>query len=150
MTTAKTAPADAPEPASAGLPLLTSAEEILATDDEQTDYVNVPEWGGKVKVRGLMGVERDKYETGFVKFQGNQRIVDLTNARARLVAAAIIDEKGKRVFTDAQVERLGKKSSIALTRVFERVQELSGMNENDIKELVTVLGNAPSGSGGSA
>jgi hypothetical protein len=132
------------------LPLLTAAEQVLSQDDTQTDYVNVPEWGYRLKVRGLMGDERDRYETSFVTFNGNQRVMNMTNARARLVALGTIDEDGKRVFTTAQAEALGKKSAAALERVFSRIQELSGMTDDDLKKMVTVLGNGQTGEDGSA
>lgn len=132
------------------LPLLTMAADVLSKDDTQTDYVNVPEWGYRLKVRGLMGDERDRYETSFVTFVGNQRVMNMNNARARLVALGVIDEDGKRVFTTAQAVELGKKSAVALERVFSRIQELSGMTDEDIKKMVTVLGNGQTGGDGSA
>lgn len=132
------------------LQLLESAEQVLAQDDTQTQYVDVPEWGFRVKVRGLMGHERDSYETSFVRFNGNQRVMDMTNARAKLVAKAVINEQGKRIFTDAQVQALAQKSAVALERVFSVIQKLSGMTDDDIKALVTVMGNDQSASAGSA
>ena len=40
------------------------------------------------------------------------------NFRVRFLAAALCDENGGRLFTDDEVEELGKKSSLVLNRLF--------------------------------
>jgi hypothetical protein len=47
----------------------------------------------------------------------------------------MIDESGKRLFPDADVRELGKKSASALQRVFEVAQRLSGLSNADVEEL---------------
>ncbi|MFE3382837.1 hypothetical protein [Streptomyces anulatus] len=43
-----------------------SAEQILDADDLAIEDVPVPEWGGTVRVKGMSGTERDRFEAGFV------------------------------------------------------------------------------------
>jgi hypothetical protein len=131
-------------------PRLLDAATILAKAQLPHEDVEVPEWGGTVRVRALSGTERDRYEAGFVMLRGNTRTVTTENFRSRLVAMACIDEDGNRLFTDAQVKELGLLNAGALDRVFAVAQRLSGLRDEDMKELVTVLGNAPSGEAGSA
>jgi len=38
-------------------------EQILRADDLKTEEVDVPEWGGSVRVRVLTGTERDAFES---------------------------------------------------------------------------------------
>jgi hypothetical protein len=115
-----------------------SAEDILGADDLKPQPVQVPEWGGAVLVRGMTGTERDRFEASVMddKLSGVSRDKLLENYRARLAAACLVDEGGKRMFrSDAEVKRLGEKSGIALDRVAEVASRLSGLSDEDLEEL---------------
>ncbi len=109
-------------------------EGILNATDLTLEPVEVPEWGGNVLVRGLTGAERDAYEASIVKQVGNKARMDMENMRAKLVALCLVDENGKRLFTQADAEALGKKSGAALQRVFAAAQRLSGLAGEDLEE----------------
>lgn len=112
-----------------------SADEILGAVDLPAEDVDVPEWGGTVRVRGLNGAERDKFEAAFAA-AGKDKAKGYEMVRARLAAACIVDESGKRLFHgDAVTRRLGEKSAVALNRVFEVASRLSGLSEEDAEEL---------------
>jgi hypothetical protein len=110
-------------------------DAILAANDIVTEVVPVPEWGGEVLVRGLTGLERDAFEASVVEQKGKKTELNLRNVRARFVALSVVDEQGERVFADADVLRLGRKSSRALQRVWEKARELSGLTDEDVEEL---------------
>jgi hypothetical protein len=94
------------------------------------EIVTVPEWGGNVRVRALTGKERDTFEQMSIKRGAKGEIeVNMVNMRARLVSLCVVDEKGERIFTDADVARLGRKSASALERVAKVAQRLSGIGE---------------------
>jgi len=117
------------------MPYLTR-QAILDAQDLLTEEVQVPEWGGAVLVRGLTGEERDALEAEIVELRGKKTQVNMQNFRARLVARSVVGEDGRRIFTDADIKALGKKSAAALQRVFEVSQRLSGLSEEDLDELV--------------
>lgn len=108
-----------------------SRDQILAADDLETREVDVPEWGGTVKVKALTGKERDAYEASLRVTRGNQTAVDTSNLRAKLVGRALVDDEGKRVFTDQDINALGGKSALVLDRLFDIVAEMSGLNESE-------------------
>lgn len=111
-------------------------EEIFQTNDIETRFVPIPEWGdGGVFVRGMSAKERDDWEASLVKQRGANREVNMRNARARLVAMCTVDENGNRVFGDTDVAKLGKKSAKAIDRIFTVAQELSGVSQDDLEEL---------------
>jgi len=110
-------------------------DQILSASDIQTEEVSVPEWSGTVLVRGLTGAERDAFEAGMVEPHGKKMRYHLQDIRARLCVLSIVDEKGKRMFTLADVEALSAKSAAALDRVFTVAQELSGLSNEDVEEL---------------
>lgn len=114
---------------------LLSRDQILGIQDLSFEDVPVPEWGGTVRIGMLTGTERDAFEQQLVTRQGKKTSVNLDNIRARLVALCAIGENGERLFSEKDVAQLGRKSAIALNRVFEVAQRLNGLTEEDIEEL---------------
>jgi hypothetical protein len=122
-------------------------DDILAAPDIHPQKVEMPEWGGCVYVRGLTARERDAFESSIVSVDKNgERKVNARNVRARLVALGVCDEAGQPVFTENDVNGLGKKSALALERLFDTIRHLSGMTDADLAELE---GNSDGQSGGS-
>jgi hypothetical protein len=116
------------------MPLL-KRDEILKASDLTFEDVDVPEWGGVVRVRALSGAERDRFEQSCVVQQGKKTKMNMNNIRAKLCALTLVDEAGLRIFSDLDVEALGAKSAAALDRVFDVAQRLSGISDDDLEEL---------------
>jgi hypothetical protein len=113
-----------------------SKDQILSANDADFELVDVPEWGGKVRVKTLTGDERDAYEQSLIDQRGNVLGPKLAGAQARLVALTAVDDDGKRLFADADVKALGAKSAQALNRVFEVSMRLSRLTQQDVEALV--------------
>lgn len=110
-------------------------DQILEAHDLGTEEVKVPEWGGSVLVKAMNGMERDKFEASMIEGRGKKQRTNFENMRARLVALAVVDDKGERLFSDADVAALGKKSAAALDRVFTVAQRLNGITAEDVDDL---------------
>lgn len=123
---------------------LLSRDAILAADDREYEVVPCPEWGGEVRLRSLTGAERDAYEQSLVQTRGKSREMNLRNARAKLVALCAVDESGNRLFTDADVNALGKKNAKPLDRLFDVARRLSGLSEDDVDRLTEDFDDAQS------
>jgi hypothetical protein len=102
-------------------------DAILGASDINYETVEVPEWGGRVRVKSLTGKERDTFEAGIVSADGKR--AELVNVRAKLVALTVVDEEGRRLFSEGDVEALGSKSAAALDRVFTAAQKLSALGQ---------------------
>lgn len=111
-------------------------DAILQADDLLVEDVEVPEWGGVVRVRGLTGAERDAFESEIVELRGKKAKLNTQNFRAKLVRRSVVDEDGQRLFSDHDAQLLGQKSASALQRVFDVAQRLSGLSETDVEELI--------------
>ena len=124
-----------------------SRDDILKADDLHIEDVEVPEWGGIVRVCGLSGRERADFQISTIQLRGKETIPVLSNLQAKLVARAIVDEDGHRMFTDQDITALGEKSSTTLERVFQVASRLSGLSDDDLE---TLAGNSePTENGGS-
>lgn len=119
---------------------------ILAAQDLPTTPVQVPEWGGVVLVRPLLGSERDAFEAAVrADGIGKARAAMMDNLRAWLVATCAVDDKGARLFTDADIAALGKKNAAPLDRVFQVAQKLSFLSDKDVEDLTKNFAAVPSG-----
>lgn len=113
-------------------------DAILSADDSKFEIVEVPEWGegAKVRVRALNGTDRDAFEAAMIQQKGRDLVLKAENTRARFVAMSVVDHQGNRIFSNADVLALGKKSAAALDRVYQVAQKLSRFSEEDVQELV--------------
>lgn len=112
-------------------------EQILAINDIQTEVVNVPEWGGEVRVRGLTALERDRLMAEFFDLEGGGRMKPEKAAeyRVKLAVLCVVDESGERIFNDKDTELLGKKNPKAIERIADVVARLSGLSEEEVEAL---------------
>jgi hypothetical protein len=122
--------------------MVLSRDAILATSIPD-ETVDVPEWDGKIRLRGLSAAERDAYEQGLMEqnAKGEYRTRrDLSNIRASFLVKCIIDEAGERVFNDSDASALGEKSAAVIDRLWDRARALSGMAVGE--EAVEAFGRA--------
>lgn len=116
--------------------VLTNKADIFGMSDTVIREVYVPEWKVTVRVRSLMGFERDDYEMSLIDQRAGNMKVEFQNARARLVALAVVDADGNRLFSDDDIPMLSTKSASALSRLFDAASALSGIGNKDIEELL--------------
>lgn len=132
-----------------------SRDEILSREDIRTEDVDVPEWGGTVRVRGMSGTKRDEFEDGLTQSKPITRAqrrrgespqtVTMANIRATLCAWCIVDEGNELIFSDADIAQLGEKSGAALDRAFDVAMRLSGIGEDDVEAMAKAMLLNPSG-----
>lgn len=122
-------------------------DAIFAAQDRAFEDVDVPEWGGSVRIAVITGSDRDAYEASMYDMKGKEIKLNRDDMRAKLLARAIVDEDLKRIFTDADIRELGKKSSKVIDRLFTVAQRLNGMTDESVKELEK---NSESGGAGSS
>ena len=111
-------------------------EEIIKADDLNCEEIEVEEWGGSVRVRCMTGNERDAFEASIYEIKGNNAHIVRENFRAKLIARTLIDENGKRLFTDKEINLVGEKGAKPLDKVFKVAQKLNGLSQADEDEFV--------------
>lgn len=121
---------------------LLSRDAILAADDVLYEYMDIPEWGGRIRVRSLSGRDRDAYDAeayALSQASPNDPSAALRDYRSRRVARAIVDEDGKRVFSKADVDALSSKNASVIDRIDDVVTRLSGMDTEAIRRAAEAL-----------
>ena len=111
-----------------------SKDDILAAKDVITDVVEVPEWGGNIRIRSMTGKMRDRYETELAKqMKGEGK--GITNLRALFLSFCIVDDYGKQVFqSPGDVNALGEKNGQVLDRIFDAAAELNHIGTDGIED----------------
>lgn len=95
-----------------------SAAEILAAQDMQVVEVEVPEWGGVVRLRPMTAEEGLKLGTS----GGDKR-----HSAVKVVVMTAVDADGKQLFTESDLEKLQGKSLSALMKIQKRALEINGL-----------------------
>lgn len=109
-----------------------SRDDILNCSDLKSEIVDVPEWGGQVKVATMTARARDQFEASITRSGGG---LDMKNVRAKLAVATLVDDSDQPLFTESDLEGLGQKSCAALDRVFAAAQRLNLITDKDVEGL---------------
>jgi hypothetical protein len=104
-----------------------SATEILEADDIQVVDIDVPEWGGVVKLRPMSAEESIAYNEAV-------KAGDKRHGAVILASTCLVDEEGKKLFTEDQARGLVKKSLAALLRIQKVALKVNGFVDDEVKE----------------
>jgi hypothetical protein len=112
-----------------------SAAQILGADDRNYEDVDVPEWGGMVRVVGMSGSDRNAYQASLVVIgsNGNVQRLNMTDQLAKLLARCLHDDEFNRLFSDKEIKALGAKNGAVLERLSGIAQRLSGLRKEDVE-----------------
>ena len=97
---------------------LLTRQEINAIEDLRSETVDVPEWGGEVRIIQLT----------FAAAQGmfNKKVEDF-DPRLRLIAACLVDDAGAPIFSEEDLGELGGKNAEVIARLWRKCVEINGM-----------------------
>lgn len=121
-----------------------SKDAILGADDIKTEDIEVPEWGGSVRVAVMSGAARDRFmelNTG--------KDIPASLFQARLLASTVVDESGGLLFSVDDVEALRNKSRTALDTLSEAAMRLNGLKAEAVEDAAKNSEAAQSGDSGS-
>jgi hypothetical protein len=133
---------------------LVTKAQISAAVDRKWEDVDVPEWGGEVRLMALSAADRGYIEAGSVVANGQTpqlKVESLKVYREKLVGMSMVDENFERLYSNKEISagELGKKDGAVIERLAAKVQELSGMGRFAMKEAEGNSDAAPSDSSAS-
>jgi len=98
-------------------------QQITEAQDRKFVEVEVPEWGGTVRLASLNADDAVEQEALVRK---SKEGVPAVNPLTTLLAASIVDSEGNRLFSQSELAALGKRSPRILARLVTAVQKLNG------------------------
>ncbi len=107
-------------------------DTILTADDLAESVEDIPEWGVKLKLRGMTGKQRIRLVEG-VSAKGKDREFMYSDILIATVLVPELNEKGENepVFDKADREALAGKAGGVLERLALKVMKLSGVSIED-------------------
>ena len=119
--------------------MLLSKDQILAAQDRRETVVEVPEWGGQIRLMEMSGADRAAYLSSIFKYGTNEKGEvtvegDPTNADAKLLARTIVDEDGNRVFSEEDIIALGQKNGLVLDRLSTEANKLNALTPTAVDD----------------
>lgn len=124
---------------------LLSKSAILGAADMKHEDVEVPAWGGSVRVRMMSGIERDEFRASIASDEG----VPVGKFSAALLAATCIDEAGDRLFSMEDMESLQAKSAASIDAPAAVAMRLNGLGAAAVEDAVKNSVSDQSGDSGS-
>jgi len=112
-----------------------SKADMLQPRSRRIVEVDVPEWGGVVRVQELTTSERSKFETSLQGKKGKSDPSRTVTVRERLIVLSVVDEQGQRVFSDEDIPALSEQPIKAIERIFNTIQDVSGFSNDDVADL---------------
>ena len=113
-------------------------EAILAARDVQTIDVEVPEWGGSVRLASFSAATRLKLAEKIGK-NTDPSPAEALDWGMTLLSLCIVDESGKPMFSADQLDALSEKASPVLDRLIHAARKLNGFGEDAQSEAVESL-----------
>lgn len=97
-----------------------SIDEMFATDDTQYDVVDVPEWGGSIRIGSLRAGQMLEW------VEANDGQAKRT-AGLRLLVDSLVDADGARIGKKEHIQKFKERDHSVVTRIVERILELNKM-----------------------
>jgi hypothetical protein len=96
-----------------------SREQILAAKEPPAGTIAIPEWGGDVGIRRLSALE-------IRELRKDNPGEDTIESLARFAAQVLCDDRGDRLFSDAQAPELESRGWTVLLAIAKKANHLNG------------------------
>lgn len=127
---------------------LLSKSQVLAAEDDNYQVVDIPEWGGEIRIRGLTGAEWAKV-SAFDKDAQRQKLQPVCTD-ALMVVMGAIDDRGMALFTEGDLPSLSKMNAGILRYLSERIFRLSGIGDDEQAAMAKKLNRTPTNDSGTS
>ena len=108
--------------------MLLSKDQIFACQDVTTETIAMPEWGGEVKIKAMSIGDQIEFE------RLNKKSKESANIVCNTLLYCCIDDNGDRLFTEADLKTLEKKSFKAIEKLFRACLSLNALNSDSLEK----------------
>src|SRR5262245_14597172 len=99
-----------------------SLDQMLAGSDTEYELVDVPEWGGKVRIGSLTAEQMVRWTEA-----KTETPLDRRNAGLLLLVSSIVDADGNRIANASHVNAFRGRSAKVLNRIIDRILKMNGL-----------------------
>lgn len=105
-----------------------SRDQIFSKPDIETDEVDVPEWGGAVRIRSITAAQQKE----IAKIQNNTARSETdryARGRLQMVVFGCVDKEGSPLFTEDDFAALEERNPGVLNRLSDAIGRISGLSD---------------------
>ena len=105
-----------------------SRDQIFSKPDIETDEVDVPEWGGTVRIRSITAAQQKE----IAKIQNNTARSETdryARGRLQMVVFGCVDKEGSPLFTEDDFAALEERNPGVLNRLSDAIGRISGLSD---------------------
>lgn len=129
---------------------LLSREQILEAKDIKFKDIEVPEWGGTIRIKQLSAKEYNDITMSMVNIrkmaakQISRKNPDdvedainetaVKNQKILLIVKSVVDENMKPLFTEADMELLYQKNTNVVDKIIAEIEEFNSVSTEDAKK----------------
>lgn len=106
--------------------MLLNKNDIFASKDLTFREVEIPQWGGNVRIKVMSIAEQIAFE------RLNKSKKDDSELVFALLSQCCVDEDGNHLFNEDDISELNKKSSTPVLVLFKACLDLNSMNQVDL------------------
>lgn len=114
--------------------MLLNKDQILTAEDLPFRDIEVPEWGGTVRVRTMTAAEGTEFMEIIEAKAGEKGAQQFL--REKLLVMTLVDEKGARIFSMDDIAALRGKSPAILNKLFAESAGINGMKTAEGEDAV--------------
>lgn len=129
---------------------LLNRNQILEAKDIKTKDIEVPEWGGTIRIKQLSAKEYNDITMSMVNIrkmaakQISRKNPDdvedainetaVKNQKILLIVKSVVDENMKPLFTEADMELLYQKNTNVVDKIIAEIEEFNSVSTEDAKK----------------
>ncbi|MDR5825791.1 hypothetical protein [Caballeronia sp. LZ043] len=118
--------------------------QIFATNDLKSEVIDVPEWGGQVKVVVMTGLARDAFQKA-----NSEAPRGVSFFEGTLIVATVVGDDDQPLFTEDDIPLLQQRSAAVVSRIAAVAMRINGLGVKATEDAEKNSEAAPSGSSGS-
>ena len=112
-----------------------SREALLTPAAVPVEEVPIAALGGSVKVRGMTARQRSEFEKSFQTSSGKPNKRKQGQMRERMCVACCVDDDGQALFTEDDIDALGRQRADIVEPIVNVAMRLCGMTQEDVEQL---------------
>jgi len=110
-------------------------ETFLKPIEVPQEKLYVPELEDHIWVKGMTAADRGKFEKTFETPAGTKSKRKMREIRERLIIACVCNEDGTALFTEDDIEAIGRQPITMIERIVVFAQKLSGFSVDEVEAM---------------
>lgn len=115
---------------------LATVDELFAPAKRRYKTITMPIAGVAVRIQSLTERETSSYQSQTLAKSGSFRLAKLEDASRRLIVLCLVDGAGNRILNNSHMAKIAEWDSADAAYVYKACATHTGINTDDVEELV--------------